>query len=71
MSRIVLRHDCNRNVNFIHVINLLVDYKIMTLEEAHSLYVRFKLGEDVVFDVRDDMVPKFRDALDSLNCSHE
>jgi hypothetical protein len=71
MSRIRIRHINNKAINFVHVINFLVGYRIMTFEEAHSLYERFKLGEDIVFDIPDEMDSKFRSELDSLNCKHE
>jgi hypothetical protein len=42
----------------------------MSLEEARGLYRKFKLGEDVVFDIPDEMASKCRDELDSLNCKY-
>lgn len=51
--------------------NLLVGHRIMTLEEAHSFYKRFKLGEDVVFEIPEDVASQFRIDLDCLNCKHE
>jgi hypothetical protein len=71
MSRILVRPSVNKNVNFIHIVNFLVSYNIMSLEEAHVLYRKFKLAEDVVFDIRDEMASKFRDELNSLNCKYE
>lgn len=70
MSRIVLQHKTNEHINFVHVVNFLVSYRIMTLEEALPLHKRFKLGEDVIFDIPDEMVSKFRDQLDSLGCKN-
>jgi len=71
MPRITLRHNKNKDVSFIHIMNLLVGHRIMTLEEAHSFYKRFKLGEDVVFEIPEDVASQFRIDLDCLNCKHE
>jgi hypothetical protein len=71
MSRITLRHDMNEDVHFLHIVNFLVSYNIMSLEEANGLYRKFKLAEDVVFDIRDEMGSEFRDELDSLKCKYE
>jgi len=71
MSRIEIRHSVNEDVNFIHIINVLVSYKVMSLEEASCLYRKFKLAEDVVFDIQDETTAKVKDALDSLNCKYE
>lgn len=71
MSRIHLRYSINRDVNFAAIVNFLVSYNIMTLDTAVSLYKKFKLGEDVTFEIPDEMALKFRDELDSLNCQYE
>ena len=71
MSRIIVRPDVNQGVSFLHIANFLVAYKIMSLEETHRLYQKFKLGEDVVFDIQDQMASTFRDHLDFLNFKHE
>ncbi len=71
MSRIVIRHSVNKDVNFIHVVNVLVSYKVMSLEEASCLYKKFKLAEDVAFDIQDEITSTVKDAFDSLNCKYE
>jgi len=71
MARITLRNTNNKNVNFIHIINFLLAYRVMAIEEAHSLYKKFKSGEDITFDIPDAIASKFRSELDCLNCNHE
>ena len=71
MPRITLRYEHNKNVSFIHVINCLVSYEIMTLEEAVPLYKQFKLGEDVVLDVSDKLISIVGNHLDYLDCKYE
>ena len=71
MSRFMLLHDVNKNVGFLHIVNFLVSYKIMSLEQAGRFYERFKLGEDVVFDIPDQMASTFKEYLESLNCKYE
>jgi hypothetical protein len=71
MQEFKLRHCSNKHVKFLHIVNFVVNYNIMTFEEAHSLYKQFKLEKDVVFNVPDEMVSKFRAELNSLNCEHE
>ena len=71
MSRVVLRHDENKSVSFLHIVNFLVSYKIMSLEEANRFYQKFKLGEDVVLDIPDQTASAFRVYLGFLNCKYE
>ena len=71
MPRILLRHNGNEGVSFLHIVNFLVSYKIMSLTDASRFYQRFKLGEDIDFDIPDQMASTFRDCLGSLNCKYE
>ncbi len=45
MPRIMLRHHDNADVDFVHIINLLVNYRVMPLAEAASLFKQFKAGQ--------------------------
>ncbi len=71
MSRVILRHDENKSVSFVQIVNFLVSSKTMSLEDGKRLYQKFKLGEDVVFDLPDQTASEFRDYLDFLNYKYE
>lgn len=71
MIQVMLRHNINEDTNFVHIVNFLVSYKIMSLEEANFLYREFKLAKDVVFEIPDEMASKFKGELNSLNCKYE
>lgn len=71
MSTAIVRYSANKSVGFLHIVNFLVSRKIMSLEEANLLYRKFKLGEDVQFDIPDHEFGAFGNCLDSLNCTFE
>jgi hypothetical protein len=71
MSRVRLPHEVNKDVNFVHIANFLVSYRIMTLQEAHSLFRSFHQEKDVVISVPDEVDAEFRRELNSLNCKFE
>ena len=71
MANILLRYELNRDINFVKIMNFLVAYQIMTLEQSHNLYKQFRQGQDVVFAIEDEMVPLFTNELNSLNWKHE
>ena len=71
MVNILLKYELNRDINFVKIMNFLIAYQIMTLEQSHNLYKQFRQGQDVVFEIEDEMVPLFTNELNSLNCKHE
>lgn len=71
MSRVLLRHNENKSIGFLHIVNFLVSYKIMSLEEANRFYQKYQLGEDVVFDIPEQTDSTFKDYLRFLNCKYE
>ena len=71
MTRLTMQYDANRGVNFIFIVNFLVTYKIMSLEEASLLYWKFKRDEDVLFEIPEQLTAEFKKHLDSLNCVYE
>ena len=72
MLRIIIRHSVNKSVNFLHVINFLVSYKLRSLEEAVGISHKFESGEDAVFDIQDDEIASsFKNWLDHIKCDYE
>lgn len=71
MTSFRIRYEPNKGVNFVHLINFLVSYKIMTLEQSVSLHRQFKLAEDISLDIPDGFVDAFRRELNSLGCVSE
>jgi hypothetical protein len=66
-----IRYKPNKDVNFLHLINFLVSYDIMTLEQSHNVYKRFKLEQDISLDIPEGLVAAFRQALNSTGCVSE
>ncbi|VTR96932.1 hypothetical protein [Tuwongella immobilis] len=71
MTSFRIRYEPNKGVNFVHLINFLVSYEIMTLEQCVSVYKRFKLAEDISLEIPDGLVAEFRRELTSLGCVSE
>ncbi|MCA9071417.1 MAG: hypothetical protein KDA84_20960 [Planctomycetaceae bacterium] len=71
MAQILLKYELNKGVNFVKTMSFLVAYRIMTLEELIKLRKQFKQGEDVVFEIPDEMLPLCSDELNSLNWKHD
>ena len=71
MATIHIRDDVNKDISFVHIINSLVSYKLMSLEEAVALYKRFKAMNDIVLEVPGQAADKLRMELTELHCIHE
>ncbi len=72
MSNFMLRRDVNKDRSFVHVVNFLTAYQIMSLEDAVPLFKAFHLrSEDVVVGIPDALDSRFNQALDAVNLRYE
>lgn len=68
MSNITLKYALNRDIEFVRIINFLVSYRIMTLEDSSKLQRQYRQGRDVTFIVDDEKAPMFIKELVHLGC---
>lgn len=68
MTTFRIRYEVNKGMNFILLVNFLVSYKIMTLEQAIPVMKQFYSGEDISLDIPDASVDDFKFEVNSIGC---
>ena len=72
MRKIMFRKEANAGVRMLFIVQFLTSNKIMSLEEAaNGICKSFHLGEDIIFEIPDELVAAFVSHLESLECKYE
>jgi len=71
MTTFRIRYEVNKGMNFIRLVNFLVSYEIMNLEQAVPVIKQFHSGEDISLDIPDASVDDFKYQVNSMGCVYE
>jgi hypothetical protein len=71
MSFIKIRRASNESLSFVKIVNFMVSYKMMSLEDASRLHLTLMSGEEIIIRLPETMASQLANELDFLGWKYE